>query len=252
MNYYPHNIGDYRAATAHLSLLEHGIYRQLLDWYYLDEKPIPSETNVVFRRLCARTEEEQKSVLVVLSDYFSLSADGYSHHRCDKEIALYQGKAERARDNGKLGGRPKKTEVVISGLAEETDSKANQEPITNNQEPKKNKKQKTAPVASLSAADLMADGLSQDAADELIALRVQKRAPLTAMSWKGCKDDIGKAGMTLQAGVEHWIKTGWQAFYAPKEGQGSARGSPASKLPSAHNDFSKRDYRAGINADGTF
>ena len=59
MHYYQFNIADYRKDTAHLSLLEHGVYRQLLDWYYISEEPIPKETQVVFRRLCARTQEEQ-------------------------------------------------------------------------------------------------------------------------------------------------------------------------------------------------
>jgi len=40
LHYYTFNIGDYRRDTGHLSLLEHGIYRQLIDSYYLSEKPI--------------------------------------------------------------------------------------------------------------------------------------------------------------------------------------------------------------------
>ena len=51
MHYYKFNIADYRKDTGHLSTLEHGIYRQLIDWQYLDEKPIPLETQVVSRRL---------------------------------------------------------------------------------------------------------------------------------------------------------------------------------------------------------
>ena len=31
MNYYSHHIGDYLTATAHLTLLEHGAYRRLID-----------------------------------------------------------------------------------------------------------------------------------------------------------------------------------------------------------------------------
>ena len=47
MHYYKFNIADYRKDTGHLSTIEHGIYRQLIDWYYLDEQPIPEETQVV-------------------------------------------------------------------------------------------------------------------------------------------------------------------------------------------------------------
>lgn len=121
MHYYQHNIGDYRRDTAHLSLLEHGVYRQLLDMYYLSESPIPRETQQVFRRLSARTESEQKAVEIILNEFFTLTDDGWIQKRCDLEILEYRRKAENSRNNGKKGGRPKstpepdKTQQVISG-----------------------------------------------------------------------------------------------------------------------------------------
>lgn len=134
MNYYQHHIGDYRRDTAHLSLLEHGAYRQLLDMYYLSEEKIPEETEVVMRRLCARTNEEKSAVVTVLNEFFFLS-DGWSHKRCDSEISAYHDKADRARNNGKLGGRPSKTKEVISDNPEETQTKANHKPLTINHKP---------------------------------------------------------------------------------------------------------------------
>lgn len=140
MNYYQHHIGDYRRDTAHLSLLEHGVYRQLLDWYYLSEDPIPKETQVVFRRLCARTEAEFEAIETVLKEFFFLDS-GWHHKRCDAEIQAYQSNCKKNKLNGKLGGRPKKTQSVILGFENETQTKPkqkatnNQEPLTNNQEP---------------------------------------------------------------------------------------------------------------------
>lgn len=139
MNYYQHHIGDYRRDTAHLTLLEHGVYRQLLDMYYLSESHIPEETESVYRRLCARTEEEKKAVDTVLGEFFRCD-NGWSHTRCDKVIADYKAKADRARDNGKLGGRPPKTKGVISGNPEETEEKANHKPLTINHKPLTNKR----------------------------------------------------------------------------------------------------------------
>lgn len=136
MNYYSHHIGDYRRDTAHLSLLEHGVYRQLLDMYYLSEEKIPKETESVYRRLCAKTDEEKKAVNTVLSEFFS-PKDGWIHTRCDKEISAYRAKANRAKENGKLGGRPLKTKGVISGNPEETISQANHKPLTINHKPSK-------------------------------------------------------------------------------------------------------------------
>jgi uncharacterized phage protein (TIGR02220 family) len=131
MHYYQFNIADYRKDTAHLSLMEHAIYRQLLDWYYLDEKPIPTETHWVIRRFQVPFEQ----VETILKEFFELQQDGWHHERCDIEINNYKHNAEKNRRNGRLGGRPKKTHSVILANPNETQTKGNQEPITNNQEP---------------------------------------------------------------------------------------------------------------------
>lgn len=147
MHYYQKNIGDYRSATMHLTLLEHGVYNQLLDWYYLDERPLPTEKRTLFRRLSARSEEEQKAVVDVLQEMFTESESGWVHSRVDREIEKYRDKSSKASASGKLGGRPRKVDQTAndkanasSGKANAFDDKANakltknQEPLTNNQD----------------------------------------------------------------------------------------------------------------------
>ena len=51
MYYYPHHIGDYKSATAHLTNEEDLAYRRLLEMYYDTEAFIPLETQWVARRL---------------------------------------------------------------------------------------------------------------------------------------------------------------------------------------------------------
>ena len=41
MHYYQFHCGDYARDTGHLSAAEHGAYRLMLDWYYINERPIP-------------------------------------------------------------------------------------------------------------------------------------------------------------------------------------------------------------------
>lgn len=106
MNYYKRHLGDYARDTGHLSALEHGIYTLLLDWYYTNERPIPQEK--AFRIARGNREETQ----TVLSEFFELTPDGWKHARADREIAEYKEKADRNREAGKLGGRPKKTQTV--------------------------------------------------------------------------------------------------------------------------------------------
>lgn len=146
MNYYKFNIGDYAAATRHLSMLEHGAYRLLLDVYYTAEQPLPADVKAAARKAGARSKEEIAAVEVVLGEFFELTPAGWIQGRCDVEIALYQAKAETNRVVGKRGGRPKKeTQTVSVGNPEITQTvsetnphvtlNTNQEPLTINQEP---------------------------------------------------------------------------------------------------------------------
>jgi uncharacterized protein YdaU (DUF1376 family) len=138
MHYFSFNVADYTLSTAHLTPLEDLTYRRLLDFYYSTEKPIPLETQWVAKRI--RCEEEH--VVYILKEYFSLCDDGYRNERADKEIAKYNAICNRNKVNGKAGGRPNKTQSVISGLPEE--SKENPSGSqTNNQEPLTNTKPKT-------------------------------------------------------------------------------------------------------------
>ena len=153
MHYYKKNIGDYRSATAHLSLFEHGVYNWLLDTYYLNEKPLPLNGRELFRLALARTEEEKNAVQNILAEFFVETENGWVHNRCESEVKAYHAKAETNRKNGGNGGRPKKepkenpngfqednqsdnqeeTHSVNSGIPQETLTK-NQEPLTINQD----------------------------------------------------------------------------------------------------------------------
>ena len=133
MHYYQFNIGDYRKDTQHLSPIEHYIYRQLIDSYYLDERPIPKETQPLLRRLSLGSEHE-KDIQNILEDFFVFDADCgvWRHLRIDHDISEYRAMAEKNARNGKKGGRPKKekpkkTQSVSSGNPSESQKKPNQE-----------------------------------------------------------------------------------------------------------------------------
>jgi len=114
VNYYKRHIGDYAAATRHLSLLEHGVYTVLLDTYYTSEKPLPADLRAVQRLVGAKSDDEREAVSVVLEEFFEKSADGWRQTRCDEEIHNKQAKAEANQVIGRLGGRPKEiTDSVI-------------------------------------------------------------------------------------------------------------------------------------------
>lgn len=95
MYYYPFNIADYKASTAHLSNDEDLAFRRLLDMYYDTEMPIPLDSAWLARRIRVSVE----AIESVLIDMFEKKEDGYHHARCDAEILKYQGFAE----SGKRG-----------------------------------------------------------------------------------------------------------------------------------------------------
>ena len=132
MHYYQFNIGDYRAATAHLSNEEDLAYRRLLDMYYDSESKIPLDTQWVSRRL----RLEPHVVRDVLQDMFVQQDDGWFHAKCDEVIQHYHAMAEKNRTNGRLGGRKKNPVGIPVASESEPIAKAtnNDKPITINQE----------------------------------------------------------------------------------------------------------------------
>lgn len=151
MHYYQFNISVWSLHTSHLTLEEECIYRRLLDYYYDTELPIPEETKPVIRRL--RLLSNEPMVKAILQEFFHLETDGWHNNRADIEISEYHAKANKARENGKKGGRPKEnkgieTKVVILANPEETTSKANYELLTNNYELETSKELITPQAAS--------------------------------------------------------------------------------------------------------
>jgi len=146
VNYYKRHIGDYAAATRHLSLLEHGVYCMLLDVYYTSERALPAELKAVQRLVGAKSKDEREAVETILSEFFEQHGDGWHQPRCDEEIHHKQAKAETNQTLGKLGGRPKLiTDSVIpenpNGLSKESDlvstaeteSNPSHKPVANSQ-----------------------------------------------------------------------------------------------------------------------
>lgn len=97
VHHYPFHIGDYRKDTGSLTLLEHGVYRSLMDCYYLKETPLTSDKDKLCRSIGARSAEEKQAVSDILSDFFVLYDDGYRHNGCDKVLSSIYGKSEKAR-----------------------------------------------------------------------------------------------------------------------------------------------------------
>ena len=149
MNYYPFHIGDFRSGTVNMSRQSRWIYRDMLDVYYDTEKPLPLDLDHLCDHIGADSDDERRIVERLLRFKFEKTEDGYRHETCERVILEYRIKADIAKANGKLGGRPRKPKVTQkepSGFQsgsdqdairkqEETKSQTNQEPITTNSVP---------------------------------------------------------------------------------------------------------------------
>lgn len=162
MNYYEHHLGDYAKDTGHLSMLEHGAYRILLDRYYSTERGIPADQ--AHRLARARSDEECRAVDVVLEEFFDLVDGTWIHRRVEREIVAANKRISAAQENGKKGGRPPKkpkcsdseTQQKPSGLSvgsdSETQQKAHQAPSTKHQAPEERTKGAKAAASTPAAS----------------------------------------------------------------------------------------------------
>ena len=200
MHYYQFHIGDYKSHTHHLSLLEDLAYRRLLDFYFLHEKPIKHRD--VARQIGMREHEED--VMTVLNEFFISTEDGFVSPRADKEIKQYKEFAEAGkRGAAKRWGTPPNGEAISPPNATPI-ATINQEPITNNHKPIK---EKATVVAT-------PDGVSQSVWDDFKTLRKAKKAPITQRVVDGLKEEADKAGCTLEKALTICCVRGWQSFKA--------------------------------------
>ena len=118
MNYYERHIGDYLKDTAHLSLLEHGIYTRLMDVYYTREAPIPEDQAA--RLIGARSKEEREALEAVLAEFFERTPDGWMQERCEREIERYQDKQAKAKRsaNARWSAQPSQSDGNANASAD--------------------------------------------------------------------------------------------------------------------------------------
>jgi hypothetical protein len=100
--------------------------------------------------------------------------------------------------------------------------------------------QRTAKAELTTAADLVADGLTEQTALEFIAHRKRKRSPLSPRGWQGIKREAAKAGWLLEDAVVEALARGWTAFKADWVKADATR--------NGHHGKAEPDFFAGVRA----
>ena len=96
MQWYPHYPGDYMRDTAHLSMIEDGAYRRLLDHYYSSNANVDANASRMHLVCRAVSDDERAAVDYVVSKYFTVEDGLYHHERADKEIEKAKIKSKKA------------------------------------------------------------------------------------------------------------------------------------------------------------
>jgi uncharacterized protein YdaU (DUF1376 family) len=208
-------------------------YRRLLDLYYMRELPLPADIETTAKLV--RMRSMFGDVASVLREFFTLTEAGWTHSRCDSEIAKMQDKQEKARASGIASANARRVYAERAAQAKLTDVDKKQTDAeralggsatdaqlptpTPTPTPIKDKDTKTArtraaPGALVSADDLVDAGVDrQHAADWLLA-RKGKGLPLTPTAWADTQAEAIKAGLTVPEAIGRAAANGWAGFKA--------------------------------------
>lgn len=213
MNFYKRFIGDITAKTGGLSLARMGAYDRLLDHYFSTEQPIaPEEVYSICR---AMSKQDRADVEHVLQRFWDLTPQGYIQSKADEVIAKARPLIEAARENGKKGGRPRKTENP-----DETQRVSGNNPDETQREPsaKASQSQSQTHSPSLRSGAVGCDALPGVSpallADYLEVRRAKKAGKFTATAAAGLQREAEKAGVTVERAVQACCEYSWIGFRA--------------------------------------
>ena len=100
---------DFIAGTQHLSNEEVGIYIRLLCFNWNKRcAGIPNDAYKQYRIANCFTDNEKTSCDKIIKEFFVLVNDHYQNERQLQEYLYISRRMEASKQNGKLGGRPKK------------------------------------------------------------------------------------------------------------------------------------------------
>ena len=193
MHYFSFHISDYMSHTGHLSLIEDLAYRRCIDIYYLHEKPLTEDVNMVARLI--RMPDNVAEVKIILEEYFTLElGKGWTLNRADEEIQKYKNRILASSKGGKSTALAR-SKSTPSGLVPTN----NHKPITNNHKPIKETLKRPRNV-------------SKKTWEDFLLHRKNLKKPLTETALVGIKNEVKKTSISLEDALIMVQARGWQSF----------------------------------------
>ena len=198
MHYYQHHIGDFVRDTARLTDTQCMAYLRLIWMYYNTEKPLPDDPE----GLAFQVGASDQDVRLILKHYFEIDGDLHRHKRCDKEIADYHSKKEKAAKSANARwNNPNAMRTHTERTANERVLDANQEPRT------KNQIKKATTVAA-------PEGVSSEVWESFVQHRKVKKAAITPMVMQMLVEQAKLAGWSLESALKESVLRNWVSFKA--------------------------------------
>lgn len=214
MNYYQHNIGDFAILTQGLDLESVGIVIRVIDRMMSTEKPIKTQwVSLAFPK------ETQEKAICILESLFEETEEGWVHPILMEQIEQYQRNAQKNRENGKKGGRPRKSETQPkpTGFSEETQTEA-KETLTNNHKPITNNHKevdtRTESAPRVKEQLVKPEGVSEQTWTDWQALKRKLCKSCTQRMVNAIVREAAKAGMTVEEAMIYQLEKGWKGFEA--------------------------------------
>ncbi len=205
--------GDYARDTRHLSMVEHGAYRLMLDCYYTTG-PLPGDPERVARMVSALTDMERAAVVVILAEFFTLADGQYRQARCDDELAHQARKGVSSRASARKRWNSKRNADAMQTQCE-PNADAMREGMRNVcqndaiQIQIQNQKKK--------ARWFCPDGVEPGSWEDWLQVRGRKKAASTENAYKRvCAklEAFRAAGQDVNAVVAKAAMSGWSDLYA--------------------------------------
>jgi uncharacterized protein YdaU (DUF1376 family) len=231
-SFYP---ADYARDTAHLTMVEHGAYRLLLDHCYMTGNPLPANEMHLHRICRAFAAEEQNALHAVLHQFFTLTDEGWIHERVQSELAKSGEISEKRRQAANL--RHKNAERNNANADANADANAQQMNIqsqsqSQSQSQKQTNKEKIKDKQQAARATRSNFSKPSDVDEKVwndwLQHRKLKKAVVTETVLKTIQREASQAGITLQDALETMCARGWVGFKA--EWMRSNNGKPAQNL----------------------
>lgn len=258
--WYPFYSGDYGRDTAHLSLMEHGAFRLLLDYYYAGQAPLPAD-NVALYRICRAYEESERlAVDSVVRQFFLLEDERYHNDRADRELTKQAERTTRLSGSGRRGAM--KRWSANSQANNHPRGKANDQVdgvSMANPQPQPQPEKETTKATNGGASFELPDWIPLDAWTKYMALRRAKHSKVTPdavellirklAAWRDEGQDVREI-------LERSVMNGWKGLFPLPKEKANAGGTTVKSFDAVRREntdaalsrFIKRNSDSGVSA----